>query len=589
MSARFALCAALLPLLTACPKDDPQPAVCDMTAADWLAVDGAASSHSAARRWDELILHAIRKDVPRPTVHARNLFHLSAAMWDTWAAYDATAQGVFFSEKLVSGSAADVEAARAEAIQYAAHRVLTARYAKSAGAPAVLVCFDEGLTRAGFDPSLTDTAGSAPHAVGNRIGQAILDATHADGSNEANNYADTTGWTADNPSLDPSVAGITMANPDHWQQLLIGRQQTQNGINQPGGLQTYVGAQWGLVTPFAMTRPAPGALYHDPGPAPAEASDDMRDAWALEIIQKQSLMSVDASKTMDISPSALGNNSLGANDGHGHALNPVTNAAYPSAVVPVADFGRVIAEFWADGPNSETPPGHWNVLANLVADSPSFPRQLGGTGPSLPPLEWDVKVYLAVNGAVHDAAITAWEIKRKFTTARPISLVRYLSTTDARGLPVTPGVIRTANSGFECFCYVPGQGVAWTTAAAFQPYQKTTFVTPAFPGFISGHSTFSRAAAEVLADLTGSIFFPQGLASVTMQANKFLQFEQGPSVDLTLQWATYYDAADQAGQSRIWGGIHIQPDDFVGRKLGHDVGLAAAALARKYYAGTARP
>ena len=60
----------------------------------------------------------------------------------------------------------------------------------------------------------------------------------------------------------------------------------------------------------------------------------------------------------------MGNNTLGTNDGTGHAVNPVTGQPYAPQIVPQADFGRVLAEFWADGPHSETPPGHWNVIAN---------------------------------------------------------------------------------------------------------------------------------------------------------------------------------------------------------------------------------
>ena len=77
---------------------------------------------SVARRWDAALLDAIRRALPAPTVHARNLFHTSAAMWDAWAAYDPNASGYFVTEK---HSASDVAAARDEAISYAAYRVLT--------------------------------------------------------------------------------------------------------------------------------------------------------------------------------------------------------------------------------------------------------------------------------------------------------------------------------------------------------------------------------------------------------------------------------------------------------------------------------
>ena len=121
------------------------------------------------------------------------------------------------------------------------------------------------------------------------------------------------------------------------------------------------------------------------------------------------------------------------------------------------------------------------------------------------------------------------------------------------------------------------------------PYQRRTFVTPAFPGLISGHSTFSRAAAEVLTMFTGSAYFPGGLGEYVAKKGEYLVFEDGPSVDVRLQWATYYDAADQAGQSRLWGGIHIWPDDGQGRQLGSIVGIDAANLAKKYFDGTAIP
>jgi hypothetical protein len=104
---------------------------------------------------------------------------------------------------------------------------------------------------------------------------------------------------------------------------------------------------------------------------------------------------------------------------------------------------------------------------------------------------------------------------------------------------------------------------------------------------VSGHSTFSRAGAEVLASFTGSAYFPGGYAEFVARQNAFLVFERGPTADLRLGWASYFDAADEAGQSRIWGGIHIAPDDFAGRRIGHRVGLDAMALARQYFEGTA--
>src|SRR6185295_13461895 len=179
-------------------------------------------------------------------------------------------------------------------------------------------------------------------------------------------------------------------------------------------------------------------------------------------------------------------------------------------------------------PSSETPPGHWNVLANYVSDhTPADAKRLGGAGPVLGALEWDVKLYLAVNGAVHDAAITAWGLKRKYDSVRPISMIRYMGERgqssdangpayDPNGLPLVPGLIEVitpessapgerhaalaAHVGEIAVLSWPGvptspasqhSGVHWVRAKSWVPYQKPTFVTPAFAGYISGHSTFS--------------------------------------------------------------------------------------------------
>jgi len=93
----------------------------------------------------------------------------------------------------------------------------------------------------------------------------------------------------------------------------------------------------------------------------------------------------------------------------------------------------------------------------------------------------------------------------------------------------------------------------------------------------------------VLTRMTGSPYFPGGLGEFTAPQDDFLAFEIGPSTPVTMQWATYYDAADQAGQSRLWGGIHIEADDFTGRIAGSTVGNDAYDEALTYFDGTANP
>jgi hypothetical protein len=126
-------------------------------------------------------------------------------------------------------------------------------------------------------------------------------------------------------------------------------------------------------------------------------------------------------------------------------------------------------------------------------------------------------------------------------------------------------------------------GVDWVRALTWMPYQRATFVTPPFAGYVSGHSTFSRAAAEVLTAFTGSKFFPGGLGTFVAHRNEYLEFEQGPTETVTLTWATYYDAADEAGISRLYGGIHPRADDRPGRIMGSTIGKACYAKALEYF------
>lgn len=121
------------------------------------------------------------------------------------------------------------------------------------------------------------------------------------------------------------------------------------------------------------------------------------------------------------------------------------------------------------------------------------------------------------------------------------------------------------------------------------PYQADVYITPPFPGYTSGHSTFSRAAAEILTSITGDEYFPGGIAEFTAVQDTSLGFENGPSEDIILQWATYYDAADEAGISRLYGGIHVEADDLFGRVTGANVGIGAYALANQYFEGVPEP
>lgn len=579
------------------------------------------STHSVARIWDDAILDAIRRDLPRPTVHARNLFHMSAGMWDAWAAYDPVAQGYFVDEDHTAG---DVQAAREEAISYAAYRILTHRYGPATGGEESLAQFDATMAGLCYPATLTTTTGDTPAALGNRIAAAVIAFGESDGANEQENYA--SDYKPVNEPLIVTEPGAKLNDPDRWQPLALDKQVAQNDVPIPGKVQTSVTPHWGHVASFGMPTSADG-IPIDPGPPPLigkgarKGKLTMYQQDAVAVIRASSLLTP-RTGVVDISPASFGNNDLGTNDGTGYSVNPMTGEPYAPNEVLEGDYARALAEFWADGPNSETPPGHWNTVANTVADTPGFVRRIGGVGPEVDRLEWDVKTYLALNGAVHDAAIAAWGLKGHYDSVRPISMIRWmgglgqasdpdLPSYDPRGLPLVKGLIevvteRTSAPGrrhealrdhigeiaIKAWTGNPDDpasqlgGVDWIRAVEWVPYQKATFVTPAFAGYISGHSTFSRAAAEVLTGITGSAFFPGGLGEFDVPQGS-LANEVGPTTDVDLQWATYYDAADQAGLSRIFGGIHIPSDDFNGRRAGSECGKIAWALAQRYFEGTA--
>ena len=125
--------------------------------------------------------------------------------------------------------------------------------------------------------------------------------------------------------------------------------------------------------------------------------------------------------------------------------------------------------------------------------------------------------------------------------------------------------------------------MGWILAENWWPYQRPTFVTPPFAGYISGHSTYSRAASELLTLVTGSPYFPGGIGEFVAPQDEFLVFEDGPSQTIVLQWATYHDASDQTSLSRIWGGIHPPADDLPGRLIGQEVARDAVAHAQMFF------
>jgi hypothetical protein len=632
---------------------------------------------SIARIWNEVLLEGIRNDYARPTVHARNLWHSSAAMYDAWAAYDDTAstwllgktQAGFDCDYTPPPSPRDRQLAREEAISFAAYRIIRHRFGNSPGAEFVAALADRTMAELGYDASDASTAyeRGSPAALGNRIAECYIAYGLQDGANEANAYAPRV-YAAVNPPIAPEEPGNPdIIDLDRWQQVSLTLSIDQSG-NIVEGIPEFVGPEWGEVQPFSLTAAERTRctrtgfdfpVYHDPGAPPGHdglLSAEYKWTHSLVAVWSGHLDPENGrgAELIDISPAGLGNIQSypasfeehrsfydlleGGTPETGYTVNPATGAPYQPQLVPLGDYARAVAEFWADGPESETPPGHWFVIVNTIGEHPDLIKRFEGAGPLLGSLEWDVKLYFALGGAMHDAAITAWSIKGCYDYVRPVSAIRAMAergqSSDpadpycpyhADGLayiddpgdpagdgsrrvidcvrpgdpladdPYRPG-IDTLNVGkIKLFAwrgpaYISNSnfdfaGAGWILAEDWWPYQRPTFVTPPFAGYISGHSTYSRTAAELLTLFTGDPYFPGGKSEFPAPRNQFLVFEEGPSVDITLEWAKYIDASDQCSLSRIWGGIHPPADDIVGRLIGMELGPAAFRLARDHFNG----
>lgn len=625
----------------------------------------SSAQHSVARDWNEVLLQAIRTDYSRPTVHARNLFHSAVIMYDAWAIFDPQAETVFLGKTFGGfncrfdgiATPSDVEAARHEIISYAMFRLLSHRFALSPGGQTTIQSFNNLLSSYGYDKNFTSTNFSSGSyaALGNYLGAQMIAFGLQDNSNEQYDYENEY-YTPVNEPLIMQTGFYTdtydLADPNRWQPLAFDTFVDQSGNVFPSGTPPFLSPEWGNVTPFCLKNDDLEILndgfdcyvYNNPGdPAYIQNSNengiDDPYKWYFSLVASwSSHLDPDDPTMIDISPGAQGNFDFndfpqtfeeyktfydftnGGDPSTGRNLNPVTNLPYAPNVVKRGDYARILAEFWADGPASETPPGHWFTILNYVSDHPLTEKRFGGQGPILSDLEWDVKCYLALGGAMHDCAVDIWGIKGFYDYIRPVSAIRYMAwkgqSTDAslpsydpHGLPLIPGRIELIETGdplagtgdenvgkIKIYAWKgpdyigdPETDVAhvdWILGTHWWPYQRPTFVSPPFSGFLSGHSAFSRAAAETMTLMTGSEYFPGGMGVFDTQQNEFLVFEEGPTQDIELQWATYTDASDQCSLSRIWGGIHPPTDDIKGRIIGHKVGMDAYALATDYFNGT---
>lgn len=402
--------------------------------------------------WDDVALAAIRAAPPGPTIVARALAIVHTAIYDAWAAYDPVAVPTRPHVPWRRPAGEATEANKSKALVFAAYRAVSDLF------PAQQTFFDGVLAPLGYDRTDLSTDPSTPSGIGNLAAAAVLEYCHRDGSNQLGDlhpgaYSD---YTGDAPVNGPQ----NVTDPNRWQPLAV--------VDAGGHLavQSFTTPQWGRVTPFALTS---GSQLR-PGPPATYPSADYR-SQADEII----------------------------------ALS-----------AELTDEQKVIAEYFADGPSSEFPPGHWALFAQFVS------RRDHHT------LDDDARMFFALGNALLDASISAWDAKRAYDSERPGTAIHVLY----------------ARQMIQAWAG-PYRGTQVIDGASWRPYQLSTVVTPPFPEYFSGHSVFSAAGAEILKSFTGSDAFG---ASVVIPARSSVgEPALVPASDVTLSWPTFSEAANQAG------------------------------------------
>jgi hypothetical protein len=469
----------------------------------------AQSRDSVVLLWNEAFLQGVRESKLGPPMVARALAIAHTCIYDAWAAYDHKAVGTRLGGTLRQAPPERTLANRKQAISFAAYRAAVDLFPGS-----TTTVFDPLMRSLGFDGADLSTDRTTPTGVGNLTALAVLDFRHGDGANQLGDilggrpgvpYADYTGFAPVNDPMDIRVPfdPTTVHDANLWQPL----RYVDGGGNvvTPG----FVGAQWQHVTTFAIT---PGSQRSTSGPA-----------WfgsAAYIAQARDLLDISAGLT---------------------------------------DEQKMIAEYWADGPRSELPPGHWDLFAKFVSRRDHHGVQSHG-------IEQDVKLFFALTNAIADAGCCAWDNKRAFNSVRPITAIRTLFQ----------GQSVRAWAG-------PYQGTNMIDGATWFPYQPTSFPTPPFPEYSSGHSNFSAAGAEILKLFTGSDRF--GGSTLLPAGSSRIEPGAVPSNDIALSWATFSDAANQAGISRRYGGIHFEQGDLDARATGRIAARIVWEKAREYWEG----
>jgi hypothetical protein len=439
-------------------------------------------------------------------------------MYDAWAAYDAKAVPATPGTPADHSDVADAPAAKNEAMSYAAYRMLLDLFPTGTfpdkGAYRTP---DQLLTAQGYDPANGTVDESTPAGVGNKAAAAMIALCHVDGANQLEGYADDTGYRTDPTKTYNTWDNVT----DKWSW-------------QPLCVLTPAGVAAGL-TPFPTQCTGPNYTIQKP----------LTPQW-----QKIKRFGPEAANGYPPQFALRGPNADGT---HTQATADIDNELAVSS--NLSDTQKMMAEYWADGPNSEFPPGHMALFAQ------AFSRMKGDTA------DQDVKLFFALGNALFDASIFAWTSKYQYDSERP-----------------TTGIRERYRDKMITSWLGPKKGYGKVLGQNWLPYQPLNVVTPGFPEYVSGHSTFSAAGRAVINKFFGTDNFN---AKVTIPAGSS-KIEPGvtPAKPVVLTWKTLDAMADQAGMSRRYGGIHFQTGDEQGRTLGALTGVNVWTRAQAYYTGT---
>lgn len=487
--------------------------------------------------WDRLVQQAVVNDGSGPTISSRAYGMMHTAMYDAWSAYADIPISTNLEDELQRPESENTDANKSEAMSYAAYYVLVDLF------PEQREMFDQQMLDLGYDPASISTDTSNPFGIGYVSAQALLNVRHDDGANQLGDAANGSGIPySDYTGYQPSNQPEDLKFIELWTPELV-------SIDGELTKQEFLTPQWGEVTPFALES---SSQFRPVAPEPFLLVDGTVDL-------ENKTITLSDGEVVNISSELIGT-----------VINPEFIAQAEEVVKysgKLTDEDKLIAEFWEDGAGTSFPPGTFMTFGQYVSARDNHS------------LDEDAQMFFALGNAVFDAGIAAWDAKLHYNYARPVSVVRELGELGLIGKydEDLGGYAIEAFSGY-------GEGTKTILASDFITYQipKLDF-SPPFPEYVSGHSTFSTAGAEVLQQYTGSDEFG-GSVVFTPGTSRF---EPGvtPVKTTTLTWDTFTDAADQSGISRLYGGIHFTQGDLNGRQLGREVGNAVYEQTQFYING----